>query len=106
MKLLFMLPFLVLFNFNQPNQNSTDDFTVFMEVTTYQPDGYAAKDLATGEWIYTNRGQNFFENLPAGTYKFTAYEGHFCGASSEILTLSEANAIDGTFTVTLQGWCE
>ncbi|RNL92965.1 hypothetical protein ED312_02845 [Sinomicrobium pectinilyticum] len=107
MKLLFALPFLFYVGLTSLNKEETEEtFTVFVEVTHYQPDGYAAKNLSTNEWIYTERGQNFFENLPEGTYRFTAYEGYFCGASSKTVTISDDIAVNGEITVELSGWCE
>ncbi|WP_430408516.1 hypothetical protein [Kordia sp.] len=70
--------------------------------------GYAATNQATGEIFYTDR-YNFdsFSNLPAGTYRFDAYDGYFDGASSVILTL-DPSLVDnnGEAVVTLSYWSE
>ncbi len=70
--------------------------------------GYAATNQATGQIFYTDY-YNFdsFSNLPAGTYRFDAYDGYFDGASSAIVTLdpSLVNA-NGEIIVTLNYWSE
>jgi hypothetical protein len=70
--------------------------------------GYAATNQDTGAIFYTDYYNfDFFSNLPAGTYRFDAYDGYFDGASSAIVTLdpSLVNA-NGEVVVTLQYWSE
>jgi hypothetical protein len=70
--------------------------------------GYAATNQDTGEIFYTDY-YNFdsFSNLPAGTYRFDAYDGYFDGASSAIVTLDPSLVgPDGFITVTLNYWSE
>lgn len=70
--------------------------------------GYAATNQDTGQIFYTDY-YNFdlFTNLPAGTYRFDAYDGYFDGASSAIVTLDPSliNS-NGEVVVTLQYWSE
>ena len=70
--------------------------------------GYAATNQNTGEIFYTDYYNiDSFSNLPAGTYRFDAYDGYFDGASSAIVTL-EPSLIgnDGFVVVTLNYWSE
>jgi len=70
--------------------------------------GYAATNQATGAIFYTDY-YNFdtFENLPAGTYRFDAYDGYFDGASSATITLDPSLVgSDGFVEVTLSYWSE
>ncbi|WP_420573550.1 hypothetical protein [Kordia sp.] len=70
--------------------------------------GYAATNQDTGEIFYTDY-YNFdsFTNLPAGTYRFDAYDGYFDGASSAIVTLEQSLVgSDGFIVVTLRYWSE
>jgi len=70
--------------------------------------GYAATNQATGENIYPDYYDfNLFYNLPAGTYRFDAYDGYFDGASSATVTLdSSLVGSDGFIVVTLRYWSE
>ncbi|MEM6684995.1 MAG: hypothetical protein AAF617_04285 [Bacteroidota bacterium] len=70
--------------------------------------GYAATNQDTGQIFYTDY-YNFdtFANLPAGTYRFDAYDGYFDGASSAIVTLDPSLVeSDGFVVVTLRYWSE
>ncbi|PTX61691.1 hypothetical protein C8N46_104335 [Kordia periserrulae] len=70
--------------------------------------GYAATNQDTGQIYYTDY-YNFdtFTNLPAGTYRFDAYDGYFDGASSAIVTLDQSLVgSDGYIVVTLRYWSE
>ncbi len=70
--------------------------------------GYAATNQDTGENIYPDYYDfNIFRNLPAGTYRFDAYDGYFDGASSATVTLDQ-NLVgsDGFIVVTLRYWSE
>jgi hypothetical protein len=70
--------------------------------------GYAATNQATGEIFYTDYYNiDSFSNLPAGTYRFDAYDGYFDGASSAIVTLDPSLiGNDGSVVVTLNYWSE
>ncbi|WP_046755646.1 hypothetical protein [Kordia jejudonensis] len=70
--------------------------------------GYAATNQATGEIFYTDYYTfDSFANLPAGTYRFDAYDGYFDGASSAIVTLDQSLVgSDGFIVVTLRYWSE
>ncbi|MEM6720065.1 MAG: hypothetical protein AAF611_12145 [Bacteroidota bacterium] len=70
--------------------------------------GYAATNLDTGQIFYTDYYNfDFFSNLPAGTYRFDAYDGYFDGASSEILTLDPSLVNSNReIEVTLKYWSE
>ena len=70
--------------------------------------GYAATNLDTGAIYYTDYYNfDYFSNLPAGTYRFDAYNGYFDGASSVTITLdpSLVNS-NGEVVATLQYWSE
>lgn len=70
--------------------------------------GYIATDQSTGQNYYTDRYYyDRFFNLPAGTYRFDAYDGYFDGASSQIVTLDPSLVgSDGFIVVTLNYWSE
>ncbi|MBC8755091.1 hypothetical protein H2O64_10435 [Kordia sp. YSTF-M3] len=70
--------------------------------------GYVATNQATGENIYPDYYDfNLFFNLPAGTYRFDAYDGYFDGASSSTVTLDTSLVgNDGFIVVTLRYWSE
>lgn len=70
--------------------------------------GYAASNQDTGEIFYTDYyNYDTFLNLPAGTYRFDAYDGYFDGASSAIVTLDQSLVgNDGFIVVTLRYWSE
>lgn len=70
--------------------------------------GYAATNQDTGETIYPDYYDfNIFRNLPAGTYRFDAYDGYFDGASSATVTLDQSLVgSDGFIVVTLRYWSE
>jgi hypothetical protein len=70
--------------------------------------GYAATNQDTGAIYYTDYYSiDTFANLPAGTYRFDAYDGYFDGASSVTITL-DPSLVDGNgeVVVTLQYWSE
>ncbi|WP_298421390.1 hypothetical protein [uncultured Kordia sp.] len=70
--------------------------------------GYGATNQDTGAIFYTDY-YNFdsFSNLPAGTYRFDAYDGYFDGASSATVTLDPSLVgSDGFIVVTLRYWSE
>ncbi|MFK7748890.1 MAG: hypothetical protein AB8B65_10890 [Kordia sp.] len=70
--------------------------------------GYAATNQDTGEIFYTDYYNiDSFANLPAGTYRFDAYDGYFDGASSAIVTLDPSLVgPNGVVVVTLSYWSE
>jgi len=70
--------------------------------------GYGATNQDTGEVFYTDYYTiDTFANLPAGTYRFDAYDGYFDGASSAVVTLDPSLVgSDGFIVVTLQYWSE
>lgn len=70
--------------------------------------GYGAKNLETGVYIYPDYyDYNTFKNLPAGTYRFSAYDGYFDGASDAVVTLDPSLVgADGFIDVTLHYWSE
>mmetsp|Transcript_15278 Transcript_15278/g.50196 ORF Transcript_15278/g.50196 Transcript_15278/m.50196 type:complete len:267 (+) Transcript_15278:100-900(+) len=70
--------------------------------------GYVATNQDTGENFYTDYyNYDSFSNLPAGTYRFDAYDGYFDGASSKIVTLDQSLVdANGEIVVTLSYWSE
>lgn len=70
--------------------------------------GFWAKNLATGQYIYPNYySYDQFLNLPAGTFTFGAFDGYFDGASSETLTIGQSlTGSDGFIVVQLVYWSE
>ncbi len=70
--------------------------------------GYYAYNLETNTYYYADdrREVDLFTNLPAGTYRFDAYDGYFDGASSTMVTLSNASVVNDEIVVTLSYWSE
>lgn len=73
--------------------------------------GYVATNQDTGGIYYSGDTQtqaiDEIINLPPGAYRFDAYDGYFDGASSQIITLSNAMVgADGYIVVTLNYWSE
>ncbi|WP_298521079.1 hypothetical protein [uncultured Kordia sp.] len=70
--------------------------------------GYGATNQDTGAIFYTDYYSiDTFANLPAGTYRFDAYDGYFDGASSAVVTLDPSLVgSDGFIVVTLRYWSE
>lgn len=71
--------------------------------------GYWAQNQQTGQYYYPGGQDDFdnFENLPAGTYLFGAYNGVWDGATTEMATV-DADAVgeDGFIDVELTYWVE
>ncbi|SNR15980.1 hypothetical protein [Tenacibaculum jejuense] len=70
--------------------------------------GYYAYNVETNTYYYADdrREVDLFTNLPAGTYRFDAYDGYFDGASSTIVTLSNNSIVNDEIIVTLSYWSE
>ncbi|RBL91926.1 hypothetical protein [Chitinophaga flava] len=71
--------------------------------------GYWAQNVVTGEYFYPGgqEDEDKFENLPAGTYTFGAYNGYWDGAVSKTVTLGSGNVgPDGYIVVALTYWVE
>src|SRR5687768_6918280 len=70
--------------------------------------GCWARNEQTGVYYYPYDRDGFeFESLPAGTYTFGAYPGHWDGALSKTVTLDPSmEGPDGFLEVTLVYWVE
>lgn len=95
------------------NDNCPTQFSVQVQlvnsngspVTTNGLQGYWARNLQTGEYFYPGYQSDLFEDLPAGTYMFGAFNGYWDGASRETITL-DCSVESGHTTVQLVYWSE
>lgn len=79
--------------------------------STNDLNGYYAYNQATGEYLYPAEDGHGYPTdvfyLPAGTYTFDSFNGHWSGTSSNTITLSNALVNeDGVIIIDLVLWSE